>query len=225
MNFFSELKRRNVFRAAAFYAASAWLLVQVATQVFPLFHVAESVMRWIVVAAMIGFPFALALSWFYEWTPKGLQLESAIPPNESITRQTGRRLDRWIIAILCLAVVLLLANQFVLHRDENRPAENAPVPTAIPTKSIAVLPFTDLSPKHDQESFSDGMAEEILNALARIKNLKVIGRASSFHYKGKDIDLKKIGSDLGVAHVLEGSVRNQGDQLRITTTLLQKMML
>ena len=93
--------------------------------------------------------------------------------------------------------------------------------TPIPGKSIAVLPFSDLSSKHDQESFSDGMAEEILNALARIKNLKVVGRASSFHYKGKDADLKTIGADLGVAHILQGSVRNQGEQLRITTTLLQ----
>jgi TolB-like protein/tetratricopeptide (TPR) repeat protein len=221
MSFFAELKRRNVLRAAAFYAASAWLLVQIATQVFPFFHIAEWVVRWIVVAAVIGFPFTLLFSWFYEWTPQGLKLESEIPPNESITRQTGRKLDRWIIAILSLAVVLLLANQFVLHRGESNSAQIATLSTPIPSKSIAVLPFTDLSPKHDQESFSDGMAEEILNALTRLKKLKVVGRASSFHYRGKDVSLQEIGADLGVAHVLEGSVRNQGDQLRITTTLLQ----
>jgi TolB-like protein/tetratricopeptide (TPR) repeat protein len=221
VSFFAELKRRNVLRAAAFYAASAWLLVQVATQVFPFFHIAEWVVRWIVVAAIIGFPFAMLFSWFYEWTPQGLQRESEIQPNESITRQTGRKLDRWMIAILAMAVVLLLANQLVIHRDDSKPADGQSVATPIPSKSIAVLPFTDLSPKRDQESFSDGMAEEILNALARIKNLKVVGRASSFYYKGKDISLKKIGGDLGVAHILEGSVRNQGDQLRITTTLLQ----
>jgi hypothetical protein len=196
-NFFAELKRRNVLRAAAFYAACAWLLVQVATQVFPFFHIAEWVVRWIVVAAVIGFPFAMLFSWFYEWTPHGLQRESEIARNESITRQTGRKLDRWIIAILASAVVLLLANQFVLHRDENKPAATVAGTTPIPGKSIAVLPFSDLSSKHDQESFSDGMAEEILNALARIKNLKVVGRASSFHYKGKDADLKTIGADLG----------------------------
>ena len=217
----AELKRRNVLRAAAFYAASAWLLVQVATQVFPFFHIAEWVVRWVVVAACIGFPFAMLFSWFYEWTPHGIQRESEIIPNESVTRQTGRRLDRWIIAILAAAVVLLLANQFVFHREENKDATITAVATSIPGKSIAVLPFSDLSSKHDQESFSDGMAEEILNALARIKNLKVVGRASSFHYKGKDVDLKTIGADLGVAHILQGSVRNQGEQLRITTTLLQ----
>src|SRR5262249_11468999 len=157
----------------------------------------------------------ILFSWFYEWTPQGLQLESEIPPNESITRHTGKKLDRMIIAVLSMAVVLLLANQFVLHRDENRAADSKLAATPIPGKSIAVLPFADLSPKRDQESFSDGMAEEILNALARLKNLKVVGRASSFRYKGNDVSLQKIGTDLGVAHVLEGSVRNQGDQLRI----------
>jgi hypothetical protein len=114
-SFFAELKRRNVLRAVAFYSASAWLLVQVATQVFPFFHIAEWVVRWIVVAAGIGFPFALLFSWFYEWTLQGLQRESEIEPNESITRQTDRKLDRWIIAILGAAVVLLLADQFVLQ--------------------------------------------------------------------------------------------------------------
>ncbi len=161
-NFFAELKRRNVVRAGALYAAGAWLLVQVATQVFPLFHVAEWVLRWIVLASVIGFPFAMLFSWFYEWTPQGLQRESEVAPNESVTRQTGKKLDRWIIAILLAAVVLLLTDRFVLRPNDK--AESV----AIPGKSIAVLPFADLSPSHDQEPFSDGMAEEILNALARI---------------------------------------------------------
>ena len=139
-NFFAELKRRNVLRAAAFYAASAWLLVQVATQVFPFFHIAEWVVRWIVVAAAIGFPFAMLFSWFYEWTPHGLQLESEIPPNESITSHTGKKLDRWIIALLALAVVLLLADKFVLHKDAE-----AGGGLGVPDKSIAVLPFDNLS--------------------------------------------------------------------------------
>lgn len=213
-NFFGELKRRNVFRAAALYAAGAWLSVQVATQVFPFFHIAEWVVRWIVLASLIGFPFAMLFSWLYEWTPQGLQLESEIAPSESITRHTGKRLDRWIIALLGLAVVLLLTNQFVLRKEGTSSS-----PPKIPGKSIAVLPFTDLSSGHDQELFSDGMAEEILNALKRIKNLKVIGRASSFHYKGKDVSLPQIGAELGVANVLEGSVRKQGDKIRITTAL------
>src|SRR5207244_13063993 len=162
MSLFAELKRRNVFRAAAFYAASAWLLVQIATQVFPFFHIAEWVVRWIVVAASIGFPFAMTVSWFYECTPHGIQRESEIPPNESITRQTGKKLDRWIIAILALAVVLLLADKFVLHKD----AETAAAATT--EKSIAVLPFDNLS--HDPENayFSEGIQDEILTRLAKI---------------------------------------------------------
>src|SRR4029077_16720160 len=112
-NFFAELKRRNVLRAAAFYAARAWVRVQVATQVFPFFHIAESVVRGIVVAATIGFPFAMVFSWLYEWTPQGIQRERQIPPNESITGQAGKRLDRWIIAILLLGVVLLLTDKLV----------------------------------------------------------------------------------------------------------------
>src|SRR5436190_3047378 len=212
LNFFAELKRRNVIRAGAFYAAAAWLLVQVATQVFPFFHIAEWVVRWIVVAAVIGFPFAMLFSWFYEWTPQGLQRESEIEPNASTTSQTDKKLDRWIIAILALAVVLLLTNQFVLHKDGHEL-------TTVPAKSIAILPFNDLSPNRDQESFSDGMAEEILNALAHIKDLKVVGRASSFYYKGKNVSLKQIGSELGVANILEGSVRKQGEQVRITSAL------
>lgn len=212
---FAELRRRNVFRAAAFYAASAWLLVQVATQVFPLFHVAESVMRWIVVAAVIGFPFALAFSWFYEWTPKGLQLESAISPNESITRQTGKKLDRWIIAILSLAVVLLLTDRFLFRSDEKSKA------TVAAEKSIAVLPFVNMTSEKENEFFADGLSEEILNSLARIDGMQVVGRTSSFQFKGKTEDLRAIGEKLGAATVLEGSVRSVGERARITAQLIR----
>src|SRR5450432_4352745 len=135
MSFFSELKRRNVYRAAVFYAASAWLLVQVATQVFPFFHIAEWVVRWIVVAVIVGFPFALLFSWFYEWTPQGLKRESEVDRSESIMHVTGKKLDRWIIAALGLAVILLLADKFVLRKDA----------LPVPDKSIAVLPFDNLS--------------------------------------------------------------------------------
>jgi len=218
--FILELRRRNVLRVAAFYAAAGWLLVQVATQVFPFFDIANWVVRVVVVAIVLGFPVALALAWLYELTPQGLKLESQITPGESITRQTGRKLDRWIIAVLGLAVVLLLANTFVLHRDA-APVAAAPAAPAIPVKSIAVLPFTDLSPAHDQEYFSDGMAEELLNALAKVKDLKVAGRTSSFSFKGKNEDMRDIGKSLGVANVLEGSVRKQGDRVRITAQLIQ----
>jgi TolB-like protein len=218
-SFFAELKRRNVFRAAAFYAASAWLLVQIATQVFPFFHIAEWVVRWIVVAAAIGFPFAMMFSWLYEWTPHGLQRESEVAPNESVTRESGKKLDRWIIAILVLAVVLLLTNQFVLHRDEKR-AAIGPV-AEISAKSIAVLPFDNLSRDPDNAFFTDGVQDEILTDLARIADLKVISRTSVMHYKsGIARNLREIREQLGVAHVLEGSVQRSGNRVRVNAQLV-----
>lgn len=213
MSFFTELKRRNVLRAAAFYAASAWLLVQIATQVFPFFHIAEWVVRWIVVASVIGFPFALALSWFYEWTPQGLQLESEISPNDAAARGTGKTLDKWIIAILALAVVLLLANQFVWHR-------NAGEETAIPDKSIAVLPLNNEGGAKDEQYFSDGLSEDLITALSQFAGLKVIGRNSSFQFRDSKDDSKTIGAKLGVAHLLEGSVRRASDAVRISAELV-----
>ncbi len=214
-SFSAELKRRNVLRAGAFYAASAWLLVQIATQVFPFFHIAEWVVRWIVVAAVIGFPFALAFAWFYEFTPQGLKRESEVALNESITRRTGRKLDRWIIAVLALAVVLLLANTFVLHKGAG-----GSMARAAPAKSIAVLPFANLSGDPKNAYFSDGITEEILNALAQVRDLKVAGRTSAFQFNGQNEDLRKVGETLGVATVLEGSVQRAQDQVRITAQLV-----
>ncbi|MEO5717871.1 MAG: tetratricopeptide repeat protein, partial [Chthoniobacterales bacterium] len=210
--FFAELKRRNVLRAAAFYAASAWLLVQVATQVFPFFHVAEGVVRAIVVAACIGFPFAMLFSWFYEWTPEGLQRESEVAPNESVTRQTGKKLDRWIIAILLLAVVLLLTDKFVFSPDEKA--------LAVPEKSIAVLPFDNLSRDPENAYFSEGIQDEILTRLAKIADLKVIARSSTQRFQNKS-DLPQIAQQLGVAHLLEGSVQKVNDQVRINVQLIK----
>ena len=217
-NFFSELKRRNVLRAGAFYAASTWLLVQVATQVFPFFHIAEWVVRWIVIASIIGFPFAMLFSWVYEWTPQGLQRESEIPPNESITRRTGKKLDRWITVILALAVVLLLADKFVLHKD----AETAAAP-AVHGKSIAVLPFANLSEDKGNAYFAEGIQEEILTRLAKVADLKVISRTSTQHFKSSPGNLPEIAKQLGVAHILEGSVQKASDQVRVNVQLINAL--
>ena len=215
-NFFAELKRRNTLRAAAFYAASAWLLVQVTTQVFPFFHIAEWVVRWIVVAAAIGFPFAMVFSWFYEWTPHGIQRDSEVAPSESVTRQTGKRLDRWIIAILLLAVVLLLTNQFVLRRDEKSVA----VATDL-EKSIAVLPFENFSDEKANAFFADGIQDDILTSLAKIAELKVISRSSVMQYRGASRqNLREIGKALGVGIILEGSVRREGDRVVVNVQLI-----
>jgi TolB-like protein len=213
---FAELKRRNVLRAGALYIGAAWALSQGMAQLLPVFDFPNWVVRWFVIAAMIGFPFAMLFSWFYEWTPQGIQRESEIARDASITRETGKKLDRWIIAVLSIAVVLLLANSLVLHTGAN-PDSALPVPP----KSIAVLPFIDMSPARDQSYFSDGMSEEILNALAQVQDLKVAGRTSSFSFKGRDENLRTIGKALGVANILEGSVRKEGDKVRITAQLIQ----
>src|SRR5213083_2396858 len=222
MSLFVELKRRNVFRAAAFYAASAWLLVQIATQVFPFFHVAEWVVRWIVVAAAIGFPFAMVFSWLYEWTTHGLQRESEVAPNESVTRESSKKLDRWIIAILVLAVVLLLTNQFALNRDNN-PVAVAPIASTIPQKSIAVLPFESLSEEKSNAYFAEGVQDEILTRLAKVADLKVISRTSTQHFKSTPENLPQIAKQLGVAHILEGSVQKASDQVRVNVQLINAM--
>jgi TolB-like protein len=212
--FFAELRRRNVYRAAAFYAAAAWLVVQVATQVFPFFDFPNWSVRIIVVAAIAGFPFLLLFAWFYEITPEGLKRESQIDRNESTTHHTGKKLDRLIIATLGLAVVLLLADRFVLHKDASKAA--APVSD----QSIAVLPFIDMSADKDQEYMSDGLAEELLDLLAKIPALHVTSRTSAFSFKGKTVDIVEIAKRLNVAHILEGSVRKAGNRLRITVQLI-----
>ncbi|MCX7042080.1 MAG: hypothetical protein NT117_05240 [Gammaproteobacteria bacterium] len=231
MSLIAELQRRNVIRMAGLYLVGAWLVVQVASTVLPMFGAPGWLPRSIVIVLVIGFLPALAFAWVFELTPAGLKRDDEVAPEQSIAPQTGRRMDRLIIAALVAALVFLAVDRFVLmpRREAAAPVVNtqAPAPAekaadapALGRQSIAVLPFTDLSPNKDQEYFSDGMAEEILNALAQVKGLKVAGRTSSFSYKGRNQDLRVIGRELGVAHVLEGSVRKQGDKVRITAQLI-----
>jgi TolB-like protein/Flp pilus assembly protein TadD len=216
--FWPELKRRNVLRAGVLYAGAVWALAQGISQLSSAVGLPEGSTRWFLITAVIGFPFWVAFAWLYELTPQGLKRESEIAPRDSIAHSTGRGLDKWIIAVLAVAVVLLLANTFVWRRGAGSQA--GPV-SAIPDKSIAVLPFEDLSPAHDHGYFSAGLAEELLNALARVQDLKVAGRASSFYYGGRNADLRTIGKALHVANVLEGSVRSQGDAVRISVQLIR----
>jgi TolB-like protein len=218
-NFFSELKRRNVYKVAVAYAVVAWLLIQAASIFLPAFDAPAWIMKVVILVVLLGFPVALVLSWAFEITPEGIKLESEIAPNQSITRRTGRKIVGLTVALGVLATALMVFQLLRPKSDKPDRVSTMSVASTISHKSIAILPFTDLSPNHDQESFSDGMAEEILNALAHIKDLKVVGRASSFFYKGKNVSLKQIGSELGVANVLEGSVRKQGEQVRITSAL------
>jgi TolB-like protein len=222
-----ELKRRNVFRATALYAAAAWLLVQVATQVFPFFHVPEWVVRWIIVAAVIGLPPFIAFAWFYEFTPEGLKRQSEVDLDESIVHLTARKLDRWIIALLVLIALLMLVNMFVLRKPgadtEAKQTATDAAPTAsaaAPAKSIAVLPFENLSKDENNAYFATGMQDEILTRLAGIRDLKVISRTSTTQYASQPPNLKIVAEQLGVATVLEGSVQKAGEQVHINLQLI-----
>ncbi|HEX3124596.1 MAG TPA: hypothetical protein VHQ21_14975, partial [Rhodanobacteraceae bacterium] len=222
-----ELKRRNVFRATALYAAAAWLLVQVATQVFPFFHVPEWVVRWIIVAAVIGLPPFIAFAWFYEFTPEGLKRQSEVDADESIVHLTARKLDRWIIALLVLIALLMLVNMFVLRKPgadtEAKQTATDAAPTAsaaAPAKSIAVLPFENLSKDENNAYFATGMQDEILTRLAGIRDLKVISRTSTTQYASQPPNLKIVAEQLGVATVLEGSVQKAGEQVHINLQLI-----
>ena len=231
MNLVAELRRRNVIRMAGLYLVGAWLITQVADTVLPMFGAPEWLPRSIVILLAIGFIPALVFSWVFELTAVGLKRDADVRPEESISAKTARRMEHLIVVVLLLAVGYFCFDRFVLaprreaalvedatrtltHKAaQQQQSENA--------KSIAVLAFTDLSPDKDQEYFSDGIAEEILNALVKVKDLKVAGRTSSFSFKGKNEDLRTVGKALGVAHVLEGSVRKQGDRVRITAQLIR----
>jgi TolB-like protein len=212
---FSELKRRNVLRAGVLYIGAAWALAQGLAQLLPLFGDYAWIARWFVLAAVVGFPFWLADAWFYEFTPQGLRRESEIAADASITRGSGRALDRAIIAVLAIAVVLLVTNNFVWHKPP------ASATGAAPAKSIAVLPLLNESGDSSQDYFSDGLSEELISALGQVHELKVIGRNSSFQFRGRQQDdTAGIGAKLGVATLLEGTVRKQGDTVRIVASLV-----
>ncbi len=224
--FFSELKRRNVWRACAFYAAAVWALAQGLAQLLPLFGDYNWIARWFVIACIIGFPFWIAFAWFYEFTPNGLKRESEITEGDSIAHHTGRKLNFWIFGIMAVAIVLLVTNTFVRHRDATSTAEVADnkalaaTLAKVPDKSVAVLPFVNMGGNPNNDYFSDGITEEILNALAQIPGLKVAARTSAFQFNSKDADLRKVGRILGVATLLEGSVQRDGNQVRITVRLV-----
>jgi adenylate cyclase len=214
-NLFSELRRRNVFRVAGLYAVVGWLLIQIAVAVLPTFGAPAWVAKTFLALVLAGFPIALIFAWAFELTPDGMKLTSAVPDGETVTGKTGRRLDYVIAGGLALVAVLLAGSWLMPNTKSGGPSGGGG------DASVAVLPFVDLSPDGDQEFFSDGISEEILNVLVRIPDLKVAGRTSSFSFKGKNEDLREIGAALDVDHVLEGSVRRSGTKLRITAQLIR----
>ncbi|HJU07687.1 MAG TPA: hypothetical protein VJ727_04320 [Rhodanobacteraceae bacterium] len=220
-SFFAELKRRNVLRAAVLYVGAVWALAQGIAQLGPPFGAPEWITRAFVIAAAVGFPFWILLAWIYQFTPHGLQRESEAEPGESAARLTGRRLDFAIIAVLIVAVILLLGNQFLWHKGSMQSVSAvSAVAMRIPQKSVAVLPFDDQSGVKDQQYFSDGLSEDMITALSQFAGLKVISRNSAFQFRHSRESSTAIGRKLGVAHLLEGSVQRAADKVRITATLV-----
>lgn len=236
MRFFEELKRRNVLRVAGLYLVGAWLITQVSSTVLPLYEAPLWLPRTIVTLLAIGFLPMLVFSWVFELTPEGLRREKDVARSQSIMSDTGRKLDRTLIVVLALALGYFVFDKFVLapRRDaavqlqKTQEIAEARKQGGIEArvqsrgeKSIAVLPFLDMSQAKDQEYLSDGIAEELLNLLAKVRELQVTSRSSAFSFKGKDVDIPTIARQLNVANVLEGSVRKAGNRVRVTVQLIQ----
>ena len=208
--FLKEARRRNVHRVAIGYLAGAWLLVQVLETLMPIFRIDEAIVRWIVIALAIGFVPTLALSWAFEWSHAGLRSQEAIDADPDATQASGRTADRIIIVVLAIAVLFFAADRF-LFQTEGQTGGDA---------SIAVLPFDDMSATQDQAWFADGLAEELLNLLAKNPALKVAARTSSFSFRDSGLKVGEIAEQLDVAHILEGSVRRSGNRIRVTAQLI-----
>ena len=215
MSLFTELKRRNVFRVGLAYVVLAWLLLQVGDTLAPALHLPEWINSAVAFFLILGFPLAIFFAWAFELTPDGLKLEKNVDREASITPTTGRKLDRTII------VMLVIALAYFVWQSQKVPDLKEVVETVAGQESIAVLPFENMSSDAEQEYFSDGLTEELLNLLAKIPELKVTSRTSAFFYKGKDVKLSDVGRELDVDHILEGSVRKSGKKIRITAQLIE----
>jgi TolB-like protein/Tfp pilus assembly protein PilF len=232
MSLFNELKRRNVIRVAIAYLALAWLLTEVSGTLFPVFGIPDWGIRFLVIVFALGFVPALIISWVYELTPEGIKREQDVVRDASITHLTAKRLDVFTIGLIVVALAFILADRFWmsprLAEQSSSPAEavtdtvQTPEPEPqYPPNSIAVLPFVNMSDDAGNEYFSDGISEELLNLLSKIPEMRVISRSSAFSFKGKNVDIPTIAKQLNVAHILEGSVRKAGNQVRITAQLIE----
>ena len=216
MTFFEELKRRNVIRLAVAYLVASWLLIEISSVILGIYAAPQWISRVIVALLAVGFVFALFFAWAFEITPEGIKRESQVDDGQSITHHTARRLDLVTIVMVVLVAAVFVGQRFLLPQ----PAA-APVPAADSGgPSVAVLPFVNMSDDVNNEYFSEGVSEEILNVLAQLPGLHVAARTSSFQFKGRDEDVSDIARKLNVNNVLEGSVRKQGQQVRITAQLI-----
>ena len=219
-NFFAELKRRNVYKVAVAYAVVAWLLVQVATQVFPFFEIPNWAVRLVVLLLILGFPIALVIAWAFEATQEGIkrtEVADAMPVSAAI----GRKKHAWIYVVVIAAAISVTL--FFLGRYTAGNKSVASAPNELPTKSIAVLPFDNLSRDPDNAYFAEGVQDEILTRLAKVADLKVISRTSTQRFKSAPADLREIAKQLGVTHILEGSVQKAGDSVRVNVQLINAL--
>src|SRR5947207_2106917 len=228
-SFFAELKRRNVYKVAIAYAVVSWLLIQAASIFLPAFDAPSWVMKIFIIVVIFGFPVALIFSWAFEITPEGIRLESEIEPNKSITRRTGRKIVAVTIALAVVAAGLFVyrmvgtARWAVRSQDTTDGGRRSAASLPIANKSIAVLPFDNLSRDPDNAYFCEGVQDEILTRLAKVADLKVISRTSTQHFKSTPDNLPQIAKQLGVAHILEGSVQKANDQVRVNVQLINAM--
>ncbi len=231
MNFISELKRRNVIRMAGLYLVGAWLLAQIAGTLLPIFHTPEWILQTIIMLLGIGFIPTMIFAWVFELTPDGLKRDAEVSAEQSIAPQTARRMERMIIALFALALIVFAFDRFVLapKREAALVVETTQTVQAVAKteavnkardNSIAVLPFVNMSEDKDNQYFSDGISEELLNVLVRVDDLSVASRTSSFAYRDKKMPSTAIAKELNVAHILEGSVRKSGNKVRITAQLI-----
>jgi len=218
-NFIQELKRRNVFKVATAYAIAGWLIIQISDIVFPRLGLPDWTVTFVIALVFIGLPISIIVAWAFELTPDGLKTTKEVDEDSSISHNTGSKINKLIIGGLCLLVVFLVVERIFFASSDI--IETPSVITNVSDKSIAVLPFDDFNAGGQQEYFADGLTEEILNSLAKTPDLLVASRTSSFQYKNQNIDVIKIADTLGVAHILEGSIRESTDKYRITAQLIR----
>ncbi|MCZ6559257.1 MAG: adenylyl cyclase, partial [Gammaproteobacteria bacterium] len=228
MSFIQELKRRNVFRVAITYGAVGWLLVEVASVLFPTFEAPAWVMKVFATIIFLGFPLALFLAWSFELTPDGIKKEKDVDRSLSITAQTGRKIDYVIIAVLVLALGFFVYDKFVLSPGQKAALVDAGIQgatgqadaTPVTEKSIAVLPFENISRNEAHEPFTIGIHDDLLTQLSKIGSIKTISRTSVLQYRGTTKTIPQIARELGVATILEGGVQRVGDRVRINVQLI-----
>ena len=225
MSLFAELKRRNVFRVGGAYAVVAWLLIEISDTIFPRLGLPEWTVTFVIVLLLLGFPVALVMAWAFELTPDGIKRTADAPQDANDVRDSRRGLD-WLIIVALVVVIGMMAAERVSvpgrGTDGSQPvAETGGEEAVRPGSSIAVLAFDNMSPDPDNAYFAEGISEEILNILAGVDGLHVASRSSAFSFKDKSIPIPEIARELNVMHVLEGSVRRQGNRVRITAQLIR----